>query len=188
MREKYTAPGKLGIRGSSNGGLLITASLTRRPDLPATVIAEVPTTDNRRKKPGRHRARDGRSPDSTQFHFRPALSPLPRLKKTTCYPARLLRRCCCWPIRRADTSMIAARRRGSRLRPTPSPSSRRRSVFTCLKQNRRRSIVHNTPSHSFSKPLYPGKIFGSCAAPRCFDAISLNTARKSVVSARSRPS
>src|SRR6266705_5808131 len=35
---------------------------------------------------------------------------------------------------------------------------------------------------------YPGKTDCNLDAPRCFDAISLKTARKSVVSARSRPS
>ena len=91
IREKYTSSGKLGIRGASNGGLLVTASMTQRPDLFAAVIAEVPTTDMLRKGPGRHRARDGWSKDSGQFQFLYAYSPLHRLKKKTCYPATLLR-------------------------------------------------------------------------------------------------
>lgn len=91
IAQKYTSPGKLGIRGASNGGLLVTAVMTQRPELFAAVVAEVPTTDNLRNDRGRHRARDGSPADSAQFEFLYAYSPLHRLKKATCYPATLTR-------------------------------------------------------------------------------------------------
>jgi len=89
--QKYTSPGKLGIRGASNGGLLVTAGMTQRPDLFAAVVAELPWTDNMRYDRGRHRAQYGSPKDSSQFEFLSACSPQHRLKKATCYPATLTR-------------------------------------------------------------------------------------------------
>jgi prolyl oligopeptidase len=45
VKEKWTAPGKLVIRGGSAGGLLVTMAMIERPDLYAGVIASVPITD-----------------------------------------------------------------------------------------------------------------------------------------------
>jgi oligopeptidase B len=45
IAEGYCAPGRLAIRGGSAGGLLVGASMSLRPDLFATVIAEVPFVD-----------------------------------------------------------------------------------------------------------------------------------------------
>ena len=41
----YTSPSRLAVRGGSNGGLLVTAFLTQRPDLAAAAVADVPLTD-----------------------------------------------------------------------------------------------------------------------------------------------
>ena len=41
----YTSPSRLAVWGGSNGGLLVTAFLTQRPDLAAAAIADVPLTD-----------------------------------------------------------------------------------------------------------------------------------------------
>ncbi|HZD96395.1 MAG TPA: prolyl oligopeptidase family serine peptidase, partial [Candidatus Sulfotelmatobacter sp.] len=45
IQNKYTSPSKLAIRGSSNGGLLVGAALTQRPDLFGAVICGYPLLD-----------------------------------------------------------------------------------------------------------------------------------------------
>jgi len=45
IAEKYTSSAKLAIRGGSNGGLLVGAAMTQRPDLFRAVICAVPLLD-----------------------------------------------------------------------------------------------------------------------------------------------
>ena len=45
VREKYTSPNKLAIRGGSNGGLLVGAAMTQKPALFQSVICAVPLLD-----------------------------------------------------------------------------------------------------------------------------------------------
>ena len=45
IREKYTSPEKLAIRGASNGGLLVGAAMTQRPDLFQAVVCRYPLLD-----------------------------------------------------------------------------------------------------------------------------------------------
>ncbi len=45
IQKKITSPKNLGIRGGSNGGLLVGAAFTQRPDLFQAVICEVPLLD-----------------------------------------------------------------------------------------------------------------------------------------------
>lgn len=48
VRRGVTAPGRLGIMGGSNGGLLMGNMLTRRPDLFGAIVCQVPLLDMRR--------------------------------------------------------------------------------------------------------------------------------------------
>ena len=45
VAQKYTSPDKLAIKGGSNGGLLVGAAMTQRPDLFRAVICGVPLLD-----------------------------------------------------------------------------------------------------------------------------------------------
>jgi prolyl oligopeptidase len=45
VRERYTKPSRLAIEGGSNGGLLVAAMLTQRPDLFTAALCQVPLTD-----------------------------------------------------------------------------------------------------------------------------------------------
>ncbi len=90
VAEGYASPATLGMRGGSNGGLLVTAVLTQRPDLFRAVVAEVPMTDALRYDRGRHRAQFGWPGDPKQFPFLYAYSPLHRVRSGTCYPAVLV--------------------------------------------------------------------------------------------------
>ncbi|MFC0250510.1 prolyl oligopeptidase family serine peptidase [Massilia consociata] len=48
VARQLTAPGRLGIMGGSNGGLLVGAVLTQRPDLFGAAVCQVPLLDMRR--------------------------------------------------------------------------------------------------------------------------------------------
>ncbi len=91
IAERYTSPARLAIKGASNGGLLVSAVMTQRPELFAVAVADVPQTDNLRYDRGRHRGQFGAVTDSTQFSFLYAYSPLHRVRQGTCYPATLIR-------------------------------------------------------------------------------------------------
>ncbi|GIK85691.1 MAG: prolyl endopeptidase [Betaproteobacteria bacterium] len=45
VAERYTTPARLAIQGGSNGGLLVGAVLTQRPDLFAAALCQVPLVD-----------------------------------------------------------------------------------------------------------------------------------------------
>jgi prolyl oligopeptidase len=48
IRRKVTSPAHLGVKGGSNGGLLVGNMYTRRPDLFGAVVCQVPLLDMRR--------------------------------------------------------------------------------------------------------------------------------------------
>jgi prolyl oligopeptidase len=90
----YTSPRKLAIRGASNGGLLVTASMIQRPELFAAVLADVPATDMlRRGRSGTGAVQAdqwGTPQDPVQFKAMYAYSPLHNVARDRCYPATLL--------------------------------------------------------------------------------------------------
>ncbi len=90
IAKKYTSRERIAINGTSNGGQLVAAVMTQRPELFAAAIAEVPLTDVIHFDRGRHRAQFGWSGNAEQFPFLYAYSPLHRVKAGTCYPATLV--------------------------------------------------------------------------------------------------
>lgn len=95
IAQGYTSTSKLAIVGGSNGGLLVGASMTQRPDLFAVAIPEVGVMDMLRYHKftiGWNWAPDyGTSEDSEEmFRYLYGYSPLHNLKPGTVYPATLV--------------------------------------------------------------------------------------------------
>ena len=94
IKEKYTSSAKLAIKGGSNGGLLVGACLTQRPDLFKVAIPQVGVLDMLRY----HKftvgwgwaVEYGSSDKINQFEYLIKYSPLHNIKKGTCYPATLI--------------------------------------------------------------------------------------------------
>jgi len=94
VRERYTRPERLAVAGGSNGGLLMGAVLTQRPDLFRAVVIQVPLLDMLRY----HRFLIARlwipeygSPDDADaFRWLRAYSPYHHVRPGTNYPAVLL--------------------------------------------------------------------------------------------------
>ena len=95
ISEGYTCKDKLAIVGGSNGGLLVGACMTQRPDLFGVAIPEVGVMDMLRYHKftiGWNWASDyGTSEDSKEmFEYLHGYSPLHNLKPGTAYPATLV--------------------------------------------------------------------------------------------------
>lgn len=94
IAEKYTQPEKIAIAGGSNGGLLVGACMTQRPDLFAVALPAVGVMDMLRFHKftiGWAWTEDyGSSEDSVQFQYLLGYSPFHNLKPGTCYPATLV--------------------------------------------------------------------------------------------------
>lgn len=91
INEKYTNPSKLAIMGGSNGGLLMGAALTQRPDLFRAVVSRVGIYDMLRVELSPNGAFNvtefGTVKDPDQFKALYAYSPLHRVQDGTSYPA-----------------------------------------------------------------------------------------------------
>lgn len=94
INEKYTSTPYLAISGRSNGGLLVGAAMTQRPDLFRVAFPGVGVLDMLRYHKftiGYYWAVDyGTSDDSIQFANLIKYSPLHTLKKDVCYPSTLI--------------------------------------------------------------------------------------------------
>ncbi|WP_207493837.1 prolyl oligopeptidase family serine peptidase [Aridibaculum aurantiacum] len=95
VNSKYTNPGKIAIRGGSNGGLLVGAAMTQRPELFKVAIPQVGVMDMLRY----HRFTIGwawaveyGNADSSETHFKNlyGYSPLHNLREGVQYPATLV--------------------------------------------------------------------------------------------------
>jgi prolyl oligopeptidase len=95
IREKYTSAPKLAINGGSNGGLLVGAVMTQRPELFGAAVPQVGVHDMLRYDAftgGAAWATEygSASKDTTAFRYLRAYSPLHNVKAGVCYPATLL--------------------------------------------------------------------------------------------------
>ena len=93
MANKYTSTSKLAISGGSNGGLLVGAAMTQRPDLFQAVVCTYPLLDMLRYHQfllGKFWVSEyGSSEDPEQFKYIYAYSPYHHVKKGVQYPATL---------------------------------------------------------------------------------------------------
>src|SRR5438067_4000346 len=93
IAEKYTNSQRLAIQGGSNGGLLVGAALTQRPDLFRAVICQVPLLDMLRYQNFQIAKlwipEYGSAEDPQQFRWLYTYSPYHRVKAGIQYPAVL---------------------------------------------------------------------------------------------------
>jgi len=93
VAEGWTTPERLGISGGSNGGLLVGAALTRRPDLYRSVVCSAPLLDMVRYE---HfglgetwNDEYGTAADAEQLGWLLSYSPYHHVREGTAYPAVL---------------------------------------------------------------------------------------------------
>ena len=94
IKNKYTNPSRLAIQGGSNGGLLVGAALTQRPELYQAVLCQFPDLD----MIGYYRFKNNNPPalleygnasDPAQFKYLSAYSPYQKVTPGEKYPAVL---------------------------------------------------------------------------------------------------
>lgn len=94
VKQGFTRPSRLAIRGGSNGGLLVGAAETQRPDLFAVVLCHVPLIDMLRFHlfgSGKTWVPEyGSADDPEQFKYLAAYSPQQQVLDGVKYPATLI--------------------------------------------------------------------------------------------------
>ncbi len=94
IKNKYTSPEKLAIQGGSNGGLLVGACMTQRPELFKVALPAVGVMDMLRFHKftvGWGWVGDyGSSDNEEELHYLLGYSPLHNIKEGVCYPATLI--------------------------------------------------------------------------------------------------
>jgi len=94
IREGYTSSAHLAINGGSNGGLLVGAVMTQRPELYAATIPQVGVMDmlryDRFSGGAAWATEYGSSSDPAAFRYLRAYSPLQNIRPGVCYPATLV--------------------------------------------------------------------------------------------------
>jgi prolyl oligopeptidase len=94
IKNKYTDPSRLAIQGGSNGGLLVAAAFTQRPELFQAVLCQFPDLD----MIGYYRFKNNNPPalleygnasDPAQFKYLYSYSPYQKVKPGEKYPAVL---------------------------------------------------------------------------------------------------
>jgi prolyl oligopeptidase len=94
LEHGHCTPATLGIRGRSNGGLLVGAAMTQRPELFGAVVCQVPLLDMVRYE--RFRIAElwnreyGSAADPDAFHWLHAYSPYHNVRPDASYPPLLL--------------------------------------------------------------------------------------------------
>jgi prolyl oligopeptidase len=92
--EKYTEPSKLAIQGGSNGGLLVGAVMTQRPELFGVALPAVGVMDMLRYQKFTAgwgwKVEYGSADDSAQFAYLIKYSPLQNIRPGVRYPATLV--------------------------------------------------------------------------------------------------
>ena len=93
VRERYTSPSRMVMMGGSNGGLLVGAITTQRPDLFAVALPAVGVMDmlryDRFTGGAAWATEYGSSISAAQFPYLFRYSPLQNIKPGGCYPATL---------------------------------------------------------------------------------------------------
>jgi prolyl oligopeptidase len=95
IANRHTRPDRLAILGRSNGGLLVGATITQRPDLFAAALPAVGVLDMLRYHTASMNARQwssdyGLSEDREEYRALRAYSPVHNVRPGTCYPATLV--------------------------------------------------------------------------------------------------
>lgn len=95
IKNEYTNPSKLAIRGGSNGGLLVAACMVQRPELFGAVVCQVPVIDMLRYHNftvGRYWVPEYGNAETNLEHFKflYAYSPLHNVQEGVIYPPTLI--------------------------------------------------------------------------------------------------